>query len=69
MNSTTAAHLLALTDNGGDMDGGLLVDKKSQKFDGGFLWVTQPTGPKGYIGMATFPDNCVGIGVQYLQNS
>jgi L-alanine-DL-glutamate epimerase-like enolase superfamily enzyme len=69
LNSTTAAHLLALTDNGGDMDGGLLVDKKSQKFDGGFLWVTQPTGPNGYIGMATFPDNCVGIGVQYLQNS
>lgn len=62
LNSSTAVHLLPLTDYGGDLDGGLLTDEKSQKFSGGFSWIAKPTDQSSSIGMATFEANLVGIG-------
>lgn len=39
LNSNAAAHLLCtVADLGSDLDGGLLVDDKSQRFVGGFAW-------------------------------
>eukprot|EP00026_Physarum_polycephalum_P009161 Phypoly_transcript_09273.p1 GENE.Phypoly_transcript_09273~~Phypoly_transcript_09273.p1 ORF type:complete len:423 (+),score=78.39 Phypoly_transcript_09273:66-1334(+) len=39
LNSNAAAHLLCtVADLGSDLDGGLLVDDKSQLFEGGFVW-------------------------------
>ncbi len=56
LNSTTAAHLLPLTDNGGDLDGSLLVTEDSQKFHHGFIWNEE--------GCIVWNPNQFGIGVQ-----
>ncbi len=75
LNSNIAAHLLPFTDRGGDLDGGrpfkvslvdilaLLVDDKSQLFEGGFYWSSAKNEDFGY---AYFPKSVLqngGIGV------
>jgi len=54
LNSNSAASLFPFTDNGGDLDGGLLIEEDSQWFEGGFTW-----GQNGHILLS----QTIGIGV------
>jgi len=54
LNCNSAASLFPFTDNGGDLDGGLLIEEDSQWFEGGFTW-----GQNGHILLS----QTIGIGV------
>ena len=43
LNSTIVAHLLPMSDAGGDLDGSLLVAPHSDRFDGGLQWLADGT--------------------------
>jgi L-alanine-DL-glutamate epimerase-like enolase superfamily enzyme len=49
LSCTCSAHLLALSDIGGDLDGDLLVQEESQLFNGGFIWSTQDRNEMGRV--------------------
>jgi hypothetical protein len=61
-----AVHLFSFTDKGGDLDGSLLVDEKSQQFEGGYEWIPlESRGRNENHGLIKFPANAVGLGVRY----
>jgi L-alanine-DL-glutamate epimerase-like enolase superfamily enzyme len=59
LSCTAFAHLMALADIG-DLDGGLLVDEKSQILQGGFKWDKNDANETGFISIPNLP----GIGVK-----
>lgn len=53
LSCTCSAHLLSLSEIGGDLDGDLLVKEESQIFRGGFAWLNENPEQLGFVALGT----------------
>jgi hypothetical protein len=63
LSCTASAHLLSLSEYGGDLDGALLVEETSHLFDRGFAWKKPENSFSTDFGVVEFPKDIVGLGL------